>query len=89
MNELTERINSLMAEVEAIDGFISLDISHLSASPARVLLLEEKFAVLFPQHFARNRGTKEYQYPTELYTEVNGVMFCALSDKPLKESEAV
>lgn len=87
MNELTERINSLMAEVEAIDGFIALDISHLNGSPARVLLMEEKFAVLFPQHFARSRGT--HRFPTELYVDLNGVTFCALSEKPLEESEAV
>ena len=79
MIKLAEKINSLNEELEAFDGFISLEL-HPNTKTVSVHMRERNFAEYFSDYRCRDFGVEPYK--AELYNDINGVHFFALSTNP-------
>ena len=79
MNKLAEQLTALADELKSSNWFITLNIERHS-DVIRVHMREEGFTNIFNDFDFKDLDHKDF--PTEIYKDIDGVHFFALSKEP-------
>ena len=86
INKLAGKINELAEDLKDLQGLISFEV-YPFGDKVDVHMDKEAFCNTFATYWSRDR--KDEDYPIELFVEVGGVKFFALSETQVPFGEAI